>query len=200
MFERRNPRFCPKTGKMLHRFDATTHRCACGRWERGFKPKAEKVNARDRGECQICEGKFSMLGGKLGHHGYKRPGCGYIVGDCMGVAHAPYPATDALVKYRKVLEGRLVAVKEDIAYHRSPALRGIVMSRKLGFGFDARSQTVVSYTLLRDARAVYSPHALAHPSFKDALKCRVAALENEASWYRHDIQRVDARIAAAKKS
>jgi len=192
----RSPRFCPATRKMFHKFDATTHQCVCGKWDRGYKPKTEPTRAR--GECQICEAKFSMTGGRLGHHGYKRPGCGYIVGDCMGVGHEPYPATDALVKYRAALEERLLGCQEAIAHYRSPDLKGVTAFRKLGYGFSARDQIVVTYTILRGAKAVYSPHVLAHASFEDALRVQIANLENEASWYRADIKRVDARIAAAK--
>jgi hypothetical protein len=52
------------------------------------------------GRCGVCEGDYKLLSGRLVHHGYRRPGHGYIVGDCFGVARLPYPATDALIEYR----------------------------------------------------------------------------------------------------
>lgn len=42
------------------------------------------------GFCAICEGDFAVKKGALVHHGYKRPGHGYIVGDCLCVHQAPY--------------------------------------------------------------------------------------------------------------
>jgi len=43
------------------------------------------------------------------HHGYKRPGEGYIVGDCPGVNHAPYERSCDLIKvYRDKEKAHLV--------------------------------------------------------------------------------------------
>jgi hypothetical protein len=42
------------------------------------------------GECQICEQIQKLRKKELVLHGYKRPGHGYIVGDCPGVGHPPY--------------------------------------------------------------------------------------------------------------
>lgn len=101
---------CPATGRMSHRFDRTTHRCRCGRWQAGYAPKKECV--KPRAECQICEGRYATdKDGTLGHHGYKRPGWGFISGDCSGEGHKPYPATDALVKYLEQLEAFLATCR-----------------------------------------------------------------------------------------
>ena len=98
--------FCTVTRKTAHAFDAATHRCPCGQWERGYKPKKEFV--RPRAECQICEGApATETGGCLGHHGYRRPGCGFIQGDCMGVGYQPYPKTDALEIYLRLLDAHI---------------------------------------------------------------------------------------------
>src|SRR5262245_9719803 len=95
-------RGCPITGRLAHRFDPVTHRCVCGRWDRGYAPKKELV--RPRAECQICERLQALdSNGLLGHHGYKRPGWGFIQGGCGGVGHPPYPATDALLLWAKAL-------------------------------------------------------------------------------------------------
>lgn len=37
------------------------------------------------GTCIICERVIAVRGSLLVHHGYRRPGVGYIVGDCFGV-------------------------------------------------------------------------------------------------------------------
>lgn len=58
----------------------------------------EATVARYIGQCQVCEGDFKLLGGRLVHHGYKRPGYGEIVGDCPGVHEPPYEVSCELVK------------------------------------------------------------------------------------------------------
>lgn len=102
----RMSRGCPATGRMSHRFDKETHRCKCGRWQAGYAPKKEPTLPRD--ECQICERKQAVGSFGLVHHGYRRPGWGCIVGDCMGSGHRPFPAFDALEQY-------LVAVRAEIS-------------------------------------------------------------------------------------
>lgn len=47
------------------------------------------------GRCGVCEGDYKLLHGELVHHGYRRPGVGYIVGDCFGVGYAPYERSTA---------------------------------------------------------------------------------------------------------
>jgi len=57
-----------------------------------------------RDECQICEGDFAMkerarntkARGHLVHHGFKRPGDGYLYGQCPGAHHLPFPAYDVI--------------------------------------------------------------------------------------------------------
>lgn len=66
--------------------------------------KAAHKAARDEkcGECSVCFGDYVVteddVAGhatikvplKVVHHGYQRPGIGYIVGDCHGVGYAPF--------------------------------------------------------------------------------------------------------------
>ena len=42
------------------------------------------------GTCQACFRVQALAKNVLVHHGYTRPGHGYISGDCAGVGHAPY--------------------------------------------------------------------------------------------------------------
>lgn len=56
------------------------------------------------GNCQICEGDYKLRDYNpsrvLVHHGYTRPGYGYIVGDCPGVNQLPYEVScEALKTY-----------------------------------------------------------------------------------------------------
>src|SRR4051812_32658676 len=54
-------------------------------------------NEKVSGTCQACFGAFAVKSTsgiesqlEMVHHGYKRPGNGYIVGDCWGVGKKPY--------------------------------------------------------------------------------------------------------------
>jgi len=100
---------------VIHRFDPKTHRCVgCQRFAPGFAPKKAHVKPRD--ECQVCEGKWALDdAGKLGHHGYTRPGHGWIEGDCFGVNHKPFPATDALEAWRDSVQAKLDGRREALA-------------------------------------------------------------------------------------
>lgn len=68
--------------------------------------RASELVTRYVGQCAICEGEFKLtLEHHMVHHGYRRPGWGHIVGDCMGVGEPPYEVSCEITKtYRAVLE------------------------------------------------------------------------------------------------
>lgn len=45
---------------------------------------------RHIGWCPVCQRDIKVRNGRLVHHGYERPGIGFIVGDCFGVGYPPY--------------------------------------------------------------------------------------------------------------
>lgn len=49
-----------------------------------------ETSTRFVGWCPICEHDVKVRGGALVHHGYRRPGVGYIIGDCYGAQKLPY--------------------------------------------------------------------------------------------------------------
>lgn len=58
----------------------------------------------NKNECQICENHFSLRKARLVKHGYKRPGNGFLVGECFGAHRVSYQdGFDALEEYREVL-------------------------------------------------------------------------------------------------
>ena len=65
------------------------------------------------GNCQICEGDQKLHAGGMVHHGYRRPGDGFIHGDCPGVGHVPYEVSCDLVKEHIVDLGRFIKDKQD---------------------------------------------------------------------------------------
>jgi len=65
------------------------------------------------GNCQICEGDQKLHAGGMVHHGYRRPGDGFIHGDCPGVGHVPYEVSCDLVKEHVLDLGRFILDRQD---------------------------------------------------------------------------------------
>lgn len=183
-------RHCPDRPTRC-KFDPETHRCSCGRWQRGFKPKCDPV--KPRAECQICEAEWALNGGLIGHHGYKRPGYGFIEGDCFGVAHAPYPATDALVKYLVALRTRLSSLDGCLA--ELPTLQTLPYEYSV---YDrGRKVGVDRITVARGSRAAFAPVHV--PSFADLEASRHSELTVARDMVTREITRVETRIATASQ-
>jgi len=71
---------------------------------------------RYTGYCPCCDSFFKVRSGKLVHHGYQRPGFGYIVGDCYGALETPHEISAELAtEYRGVLQGMLTSREERLA-------------------------------------------------------------------------------------
>lgn len=59
---------------------------------------------RHVGFCPLCEKDYKLgQGSKLVHHGYTRPGDGYIHGDCLAVHALPYELSDEVCHLYKEL-------------------------------------------------------------------------------------------------
>jgi hypothetical protein len=79
-------------------------------------PADPDVAIRQIGSCQVCEGDFKLHGGRMVLHGYKRPGHGYILGDCMGVGEVPYEVScDITKRMRDGVAGAIVKAENRLA-------------------------------------------------------------------------------------
>lgn len=153
-----------------------------------------------KSECQICESHFCTKNGVLVKHGYKRPGDGYLHGECSGVGHAPFPATDALVPYRA-----MIATMHSNAFARQNALLAGVETHavvrdeeanRLADRMVARSQREERDQLRTRVRDLFvgvsnSFHLAA------AFRTMTWAATQKERWLRAELERVDARIARA---
>lgn len=96
--------------------------------ERG-RAEAREVKAADRAEkcgvCPVCFGDYVVTTAhlardrqvttKMVHHGYERPGHGYIVGDCHGVGFEPFELScEGTKSWRNSLHGKLSFTNEAI--------------------------------------------------------------------------------------
>ncbi len=75
------------------------------------------------GTCQICEREIAVEEGSIVHHGYRRPGVGYIIGDCFGVGYEPYEVgTTACAAWRELQRTQLVHARERLARFMSKTI------------------------------------------------------------------------------
>jgi len=92
---------------------AATVRARVAREAQTAAERAEKC-----GTCPVCFGDYVVHGKSplMVHHGYERPGIGYIVGDCHGVNFPPFEVScEGTKSFHKGLGLRLVQVKELLA-------------------------------------------------------------------------------------
>lgn len=175
-----------------HRFDPATHRCTgCGRWQAGYAPK--KVTKNPKAECQVCERQQCVDSrGVMVHHGYTRPGDGWIHGDCFGVGHKPYTATSALILWHDAVAD-LIGRTED-RLDNLPLAETLVYeyTEYLGNGVK-RPATLL---LKKGDRADYTPHR-SHPSFEDHQAFLIKIVSRELEQQRAELHRVAARIVRA---
>lgn len=183
---------CPITRKTIHKFDPATHRCECGQWERGHKPAKEPV--RPRAECQICERVQATVSGRLGHHGYTRPGCGFITGDCMGVNHEPYPKTDALELYKRAIEGHIERANAKLA--EVPTLTHIMYRWTIKYG-SKKGEYEVKVMRGDSYRHNYEQTGYSVPDFDHLEKTMKLNLETDIRHATAELHRVEKRIVNA---
>lgn len=70
---------------------------------------AAETVTRLLGTCAICTRSIKVRDGVMVHHGFQRPGDGYIVGDCFAVHREPYEVSCEVTKeYRALLQKQLV--------------------------------------------------------------------------------------------
>ncbi len=104
-----------------------------------YDPSAVYVRTREgTGTCPACFRNIKLdAAQKMVHHGYQRPGIGYIVGDCFCVGYLPYelssegtkaflerairPALDAARGYLKALKGdKITQFERKVEDHSQP--------------------------------------------------------------------------------
>jgi hypothetical protein len=89
--------------------------------------KADKATLIDRGDvtncgtCPCCFGMYKMTADKkMVHHGYQRPGCGSIFGDCFGVGYAPFEiSNEGTIAYIEALKQSNERMEKGIAFLNS---------------------------------------------------------------------------------
>ena len=174
-------------------------------------------STKPRAECQVCEKVWALIsGGQLGHHGYQRPGYGYILGDCAGEGHLPFPATSALESYlTKTILPRLAKIPEELAAlltvgeltetsQRFDSYRGhseeSVLIRRDGSMLRTRKTKAlgatdwVEFKGYRHGLDYGEWHTSQTDAFQQMANRKRADLLNEQKWFQAEETRVRARI------
>jgi hypothetical protein len=134
------------------------------------------------GNCQICEGDFKLHEGRMVHHGYERPGHGYIVGDCSGVREVPYEVSCELIKsYKAGLEVLLTEKKAALADLEAGKVTQISTSRQ---NYNGQIETKI---FIAGVTALYT--------WLDAVQSRAYDLKSTIRQITADIERMTKRIA-----
>jgi len=92
------------------------------------------------GTCPICGGIHKLKNdGTLYHHGFQRPGNGYIHGDCFAVGYQPYEVSNkANIDYAVVLESHLMKEQETLIFYNSDKCKSLFIMKNQ---YDKKTQS-----------------------------------------------------------
>lgn len=185
---------CRIPGQKTHQYDKITHQCKCGKFQRGFAPKKGPV--KPKGECQICEGKYAIdKDGTLCNHGYRRPGHGYIVGNCFGEGFRPYPQIDALKLYKEATTTTLGFCEQN--------LLDLSIAESFIYTVNIRSQPKEEFVSVEIKKGqeldseIKNGRFISYPSFEELLKRKLAEATQKRDFFKGELNRIVERIAKA---
>jgi hypothetical protein len=152
------------------------------------------------GTCPVCERAIRVRAGKMVHHGYERPGRGHIVGDCYGVARAPYEvSSEGTRAYRgdvvaprlaheeaflARLEGNQV---EELRYEEAVPVPTTADRSRFARSDPGWTMTMVS--VRRDETNSHRQYV-----WKGVYGARLAETRSEVAWFRRELERCDRLI------
>lgn len=133
------------------------------------------------GTCAVCEGRIKVRGGTLVHHGYRRPGFGFIVGDCFGVkmaAHETSPETAKAYLGEVILPTLDVRIQMTARVETATVLtytyeRRLAMHQKVPVMIEVKQGDVRTY---HQDEVTKDNHGI--PSFDDVRRVQLANLES----------------------
>jgi hypothetical protein len=153
------------------------------------------MTTRYVGNCQICEGDQKLHGGRLVHHGYQRPGHGYIVGDCPGVHEPPYEAScDLLVRHIAGLCGYIERQTDYLARLQGGEIAELYLEEREGHGRDRRTVQVRVVAGTPDANKYDISYSATR--WERALRHAVSETESNLRAAKADIVRCKKRVVA----
>jgi|SRR5688572_2636688 len=147
------------------------------------------TTARFVGTCPVCQNRQKVRSGLLVHHGYQRPGDGYIVGDCFAVKMAPHESSPETAKayhdhLQKVIAGR-----------RS-SLESVRVAEELPYSYtvyEGREKLSRLATLRKGDKASYQP-GYSLPSFESHQRAVIVNLTREVEFLEREATRLQGLI------
>ena len=157
--------------------------------------------ATHEGECGVCERRFSIgrVDERLALHGFRRPGGGWLLGECPGQNRLPVErSTETLVLLETLARKHAEAEEETLAFLRSEEVKEL--------HFEIRHRD--SYNLPRTAthagrfesvivrKGDGADYTRGIPAFDDLLSGKIKKAETDARNARDMEKRAQTRIAA----
>lgn len=143
-----------------------------GRRRTRLTPEQKAENAAKRAakaatqkECQVCERHQSVKqNGRMVNHGYTRPGCGWLIGGCMGVGHKPFPETDALEAYLPVVVNHIEFATRQAASPSHYEFKGLYTRDQ--YNRRGKQQTILVHNFEEFFAAEVAAHQAADLSYR----------------------------------
>ena len=136
------------------------------------------------GECQICEGQFKVQDGRVVLHGYKRPGDGYIIGECFGRNEPPYELSCAAIP--GWLEGCKSSLMEAARY-LDDLKSGKIDRFRMESGYTNQGYSHKPFEAVRSELDDYA--------WETNLKSRIYEVERAFRFWSREVERLTKRIA-----
>jgi hypothetical protein len=129
-------------------------------------------------------------------HGYKRPGHGYVVGDCPGVDHVPYEVSCNLVSEHIVnLRSYVVTREKRLAELKAGTVTELLVEVSEGRGWDRTKKLVTLVAGSPEARE-REPYRPSASRWQAALEYHIYEAERDIRHAKHDIERCTRRVEA----
>jgi hypothetical protein len=137
------------------------------------------VGGQTIGTCAICDSSQVVRNGVMVAHGYRRPGVGYLIGECFGVGRKPYEVSNAAcVEYIP----HLVNAKEQFETRLANMTAGKIAS------FVEKKR---NYRTNRDEEIVINR---GDKRFDEILKSHIANVSQQIKYVTADIATMQAKV------
>lgn len=141
------------------------------------------------GTCQCCFASYKVRkGGYVTHHGFKRPGIGFLVGVCRGTYELPYEKScEATKTYRQECEAYIKVQSELLQKYQNNEINEIVYIKELKevvFDMQGRSKhKTTPVTVLKgtpEKGYVYRPYDTDYtPSFEQLREDKIRKISRD---------------------
>lgn len=158
------------------------------------------IVTRHAGTCPICTGVFKVQGRALVLHGYKRPGAGYIIGNCFAVGRPPYElSADVCREWRERLQmivDTMQTITKSLEARMPTELSETAGRMRPEHYIYHRDSAALSPNKMRYAGEPFN--ATENDDYERVRKNRIAELRHHLSMMKSDSERMTKLIAAWK--